>query len=120
MIAGLFKRRVRGFRLVDLVALSFLLVLAFAVYAFKTFAGRESNDIASVQRQIVAEQKRVRLLRAEIAHLEDPARLSRLAGEHLGLKPVSAKREATVEALPEIAAAKPAPAVLAASGAAQP
>jgi len=107
MIAGLFKRRVRGFRLVDLVALGLLLALAFTVYGFKTFAGRESNDIAQVQRQIAAEQKRVRLLRAEIAHLEDPTRLSKLAGDYLGMKPVSAKREATLEALPEIAAARP-------------
>jgi len=107
MIAGLFKRRVRGFRLVDLVALGLLLALAFTVYGFKTFAGRESNDIATVQRQIVAEQKRLRMLRAEIAHLEDPQRLSRLSSEYLGLKPVAAKREATVEALAEIAAAKP-------------
>jgi len=33
--------------------------------------------------------------------------LSRLSSEYLGLKPVAAKREATVEALAEIAAAKP-------------
>src|SRR5206468_820166 len=107
MIAGLFQRRVRGFRLVDLMGLAFLLVLAFTVYGFKTFAGRESADINDVQRQIVAEQKRVRLLKAEIAHLEDPSRLSRLSTQYLGLKPVAAKREATVEALPEIAQPKP-------------
>ena len=119
MIATLFKRRVRGFRLVDLLALAFLLVLAFTVYAFKTFAGRESADINDVQRQIVEEQKRVRLLRAEIAHLEDPTRLARLSTQYLGLKPVAAKREATLEALPEIAAPKPA-APAATAGAVQP
>jgi cell division protein FtsL len=107
MMAGVFKRRVRGFRLVDLIALALLLVLAFTVYGFKTFAGRESADIGDVQRQIVQEQKRVRLLRAEIAHLEDPTRLARLSKEYLGLKPVAAKREATLEALPEIAIARP-------------
>jgi cell division protein FtsL len=107
MIASVFKRRVRGFRLVDLLALALLLVLAFAVYGFKTFAGRESADINDVQRQIAQEQKRVRLLRAEIAHLEDPTRLARLSTQYLGLKPVAAKREATLEALPEIAAPKP-------------
>jgi cell division protein FtsL len=103
MIASVFERRVRGFRLVDLLALAFLLVLAFTVYGFKTFAGRESADINDVQHQIVTEQKRVRLLRAEIAHLEDPTRLARLSTQYLGLKPVPAQREATLEALPEIA-----------------
>jgi cell division protein FtsL len=107
MIARVFKRRVRGFRLVDLMALALLLVLAFTVYGFKTFAGRESADINDVQRQITQEQKRVRLLRAEIAHLEDPTRLARLSTQYLGLKPVAAKREATLDALPEIAAPKP-------------
>jgi cell division protein FtsL len=110
MISALFKRRVRGFRLVDLLGLAFLLVLAFTVYGFKTFAGRESADINDVQRQIVDEQKRVRLLRGEIAHLEDPTRLARLSTQYLGLKPVAAKREATLEALPEIAVARPPPA----------
>lgn len=103
MIAALLQRRVRGFRLVDVLALAFLLVLAFTVYGLKTFAGAESNDTTEIQRQIVQEQKRVRLLRAEIAHLEDPTRLSRLSTQYLGLEPVTAQREATLEALPEIA-----------------
>jgi cell division protein FtsL len=107
MISAVFKHRVRGFRLIDLMGLAFLLVLAFTVYGFKTFAGRESADINDVQRQIVEEQKRVRLLRGEIAHLEDPERLARLSKQYLGLGPVGAKREATLEALPEIAAPKP-------------
>jgi len=110
MIAALFKRRVRGFRLVDVLALAFLLVLAFTVYGFKTLAGRESADITDVQRQIVQEQKRVRLLRAEIAHLEEPGRLSRLSAHYLGLQPVHADREASLEALPELARPRETPA----------
>jgi cell division protein FtsL len=102
-MSNVFSQRIRGFRVVDLMALTLLLVLALTVYAFKTLAGRESADIADVQAQIIAEQKRVRMLRAEIAHLEDPGRIERLSSQYLGLKPVDAKREATPEALPQIA-----------------
>jgi cell division protein FtsL len=102
-MSHLFSQRIRGFRVVDLLALTLLLALAFGVYAFKTLAGAESADIADVQTQIVQEQKRVRMLRAEIAHLEDPSRIERLSSQYLGLKPVDAKREATPEALGQIA-----------------
>lgn len=102
-VSQVFTQRIRGFRVIDLLALSVLLALALGVYAFKTLAGRESADIADVQTQIVAEQKRVRLLRAEIAHLEDPSRIERLSGQYLGFKPVDPKREASIEALPQVA-----------------
>ncbi|MBS0410769.1 MAG: cell division protein [Proteobacteria bacterium] len=102
-VSSVFTQRVRGFRVIDLLALFVLLALALGVYAFKTLAGRESADIADVQSQIVMEQKRVRLLRAEIAHLEDPSRIERLSSQYLGFKPVDPKREASIEALPQVA-----------------
>jgi hypothetical protein len=49
------------------------------------------------------EQKRVRLLRAEIAHLEDPSRIERLSSQYLGFKPVDPKKEASIDALPQVA-----------------
>jgi len=98
-----FTRRVRGFRIVDLMALTVLLTLAFGVYAFKIFAGRQSSDAAAVQVQIVQEQRRIRLLDAELAHLEDPDRIERLSSQYLGFKPVDVHRETTAEALPQIA-----------------
>lgn len=116
-VSQMFTQRVRGFRVIDLLALSVVLVLALGVYAFKTLAGRESADIVDVQTQIVAEQKRVRLLRAEIAHLEDPSRIERLSGQYLGFKPVDPKHEASVEALPQVASQvdKPQPAAASAA-----
>ncbi|HWA63701.1 MAG TPA: cell division protein FtsL [Caulobacteraceae bacterium] len=102
-MSNLFSQRVRGFRVIDLMALTVLLALALGVYAFKTFAGRERADIADVQSQIDQEQKRVRMLRAEIAHLEDPSRIERLSSQYLNMKPVDPKREATADALPQIA-----------------
>ncbi len=100
---NLLNRRVRGFRLVDLVALSLLTVLILGVYLAKTVAGGERAKIASVERQIVAEKARIRLLQAEVSHLEQPARIERLSETYLGLAPVAFKRQADVEALPDLA-----------------
>jgi hypothetical protein len=97
------NRRVRGFRLVDLLAASLLVMLILGVYLAKTVAGGERAKIAGVERQIVAEKARIRLLQAEVSHLEQPARIERLSETYLGLAPVSLKREADIEALPDLA-----------------
>ncbi|MGZ3275942.1 MAG: cell division protein FtsL [Caulobacteraceae bacterium] len=102
--AGFLGRSLRGFRLVELGALLVLLVLALGVYMAKAAAGRERANITEVQAQIDDENKRMRLLQAEVAHLEEPARLVRLSAE-LGLAPTNAKHEGRPEALGEIASA---------------
>jgi cell division protein FtsL len=104
ILADAFTTRLRGFRVIDLLALAVLLTLALGVYAFKTLAGAQSADTADLQRQIVLEQRRVRLLKAEIAHLDDPSRIERLSTQFLGMQPVDSKREATAAALPLVAA----------------
>ena len=101
-----FDWKVRGFRLVDVLGLGLLIVLAFGVYLAKTFAGRERSEIVQVERQIGAERQRVRLLEAEVAHLETPARIERLSADHLGMAPVVAAREIAPEALAEHAVEK--------------
>lgn len=100
---SLFERRVRGFRLVDVVAFSFLVLLITGVYLAKTVAGRERAEIASVEKQIDAEKRRIRLLQAEVAHLEQPARIERLSSAYLGMTPVAATRETTPDALAQLA-----------------
>jgi len=120
---SLLAHRIRGFRLVDLVALGVLVLLILGVYLAKTVAGRERAEIAAADRQIDAEKTRIRLLQAEVAHLEQPARIERLSETYLGLGPVSIKHEATPDALPAIAldpappSARPAAAAPAAPGA---
>jgi cell division protein FtsL len=99
----LLERRVRGFRLVDLVAAGLLVVLVLGVYLAKTMAGRERAEIASTERQIDEEKARIRLLQAEVAHLEEPARLERLATSYLGMGPVPIKHDVTPEGLYDIA-----------------
>jgi cell division protein FtsL len=103
ILSGLFSRRYRGFRVVDLVALAVLLVLALASYAFKTLAQGQGENTAGVESQIAEEDKRIRLLQAEIAHLEDPGRIERLSTQYLNLQAVDPKQETTAEALPQIA-----------------
>ncbi len=100
---NLLTRRVRGFRLIDLVALGLLTALILGVYLAKTIAGRERTEIAKVERQIAMEKSRIRLLQAEVSHLEQPARIERLSEAYLGLGPVTFKREISTDALQEVA-----------------
>ena len=103
ILSGVFSRRYRGFRVVDLVALAVLLVLALASYAFKTLAQGMGADTAGLESQIAEQDKRIRLLQAEIAHLEDPGRIERLSTQYLNMQAVDPKQETTAEALPQIA-----------------
>ncbi len=103
------NHRIRGFRLVDLIAAGLLTVLILGVYLAKTMAGGERARIATVEREIGEERARVRLLQAEVSHLEQPARIERLSETYLGLAPVSERRVADLDALPDLAK-KPLPA----------
>lgn len=97
------NRRVRGFRLIDLIALSVLTVLILGVYLAKTIAGRERTEIARMDRQIDQEKARIRLLQAEVSHLEQPQRIERLSEAYLGLEPAPIARHADLSQLAEIA-----------------
>ena len=78
--AAFLGRSLRGVRLVEFGALGWcMLVMATGVYLAKAAAGRERADITTVETQIDEENKRLRLLHAEVAHLEEPTRLQRLS-----------------------------------------
>ena len=106
-LSSMFDRRVRGFRVVELVCLTLLLVLVLGVYMAKTFAGRERAQIAEVERQIEDEKVRVRLLKAEVAYLEQPRRIEQLA-QQLQLAPIKPEHETTEDALIDVARHAPA------------
>jgi hypothetical protein len=108
-LSALIDSKVRGFRVVDVAALAIFLVLALTVYGFKTFSGRQSADIVDVEGQIHDEDRRVRVLKAELARLENPARLERLAVLYAKQKPITVTQEVTVDALPQLAAQAPPP-----------
>ena len=101
-IARLFDQRVRGFRVIEVAALACLILLILWVYLTKAQAGDERARIAGIERDIAVEQQKLRMLKAESAHLEQPTRIERLSEAYLGLEPVPAKREATPQSLPEI------------------
>ena len=95
-------RSLRGSRLVEFGALLVLLTMVLGVYLAKASAGRERGDITAVQAQIDDEQRRLRLLQAEVAHLEEPERLERLSAA-AGLGPTNARHEGAPEELSRIA-----------------
>ena len=104
-MTGLFSvmgRSLRGLRLVEAFALVMLLVMILGNYLAKANAGRERGGITAVESQIAEEQHRVRLLDAEVAHLEQPGRLEVLAAA-AGLGPTGVKRQGELEQLPDIA-----------------
>ena len=109
--AFLFERRFRGFRVIEIAAFLCLTVLVLGVYFSKAHAGHETAEIGDVDQQITETQHRVRLLDAELAHLEAPARIEQLSQQYLGLAPIPAKHETPDTGLMEIArqAAEPPP-----------
>lgn len=107
-MSAIFTQRVRGFRVIEIVAIGLLAATILSVYLAKTMAGGERARIADLEASIADERSRIRLLDAEVAYLERPRRVSHLAETYLGLKPVDAKREATVETL-AVVAVTPAP-----------
>ena len=114
--AGTLKRifdwKVRGVRWVEIIGLMLVAAMIFSVYLAKAAAAGESARIASLERQITQNGQRVRLLRAEVARLEQPARLEALSRD-AGLEPVDVHRQATVASLPELAPIpEPAPALI--------
>jgi hypothetical protein len=118
MRLGVILHKVRGFRMLDLAAMVVLMALALGVYAFKTSAGAEREDIADVESQIHDETRQVRLLQDQVDRLESPDALERDARAD-GVLPIDAKHEISVDALPTLQAqARIAPAPPAASSAA--
>jgi cell division protein FtsL len=109
ILSALFARRVRGVRLVNLWGAGVLLVLVVGLYLTKTFASDERADIARTEAQIRDEQRRIRLLEAEVAYLEQPQRIEALATRYLGLEPTPGKHEIALRDLSRIALAAASP-----------
>lgn len=93
--------KVRGIRWIDIIGVVVVAVLVFSVYVAKAAADREDRRIAAIEREIAENRQRVRLLRAEIARLEQPGRLETLS-RSVGLEPVDVRRRATEDELPSL------------------
>lgn len=102
-VSRMFDRRLRGFRVVNVVAAVVLAVLMVGLYLAKTRAARDSAAITRIERQMAGEKNRIRMLQAEAARLEKPERIERLATQYLAMAPATAAREAAPEALAQLA-----------------
>ena len=101
-VQRLFDLRVRGFRLVEIVAGIILVATIGFVYVAKTGAAEEADRIAELEGRVRVNQQRVRLLRAEVASLERPERIEALS-EAAGLAPVAPGRQASEARLSDLA-----------------
>jgi hypothetical protein len=97
----LFDWKVRGVRWVELIGVALVAVMIMSVYVAKAAAARESARIAELERDIRENGQRVRLLKAEAARLEQPARLEALSRQ-MGLGPVDVHKQADADDLPEL------------------
>ena len=107
-VSRFFTHRVRGVRLVNLWGMGVLLVLVIALYLVKIFGGTERADIAQTESQIADEQRRIALLKAEVAILARPERIQRRAEQNQNAQPLSGRHDATLGELPQIASRDPA------------
>ncbi|MDI1327215.1 MAG: cell division protein [Brevundimonas sp.] len=111
----LYAWKIRGVRWVEIIGVMLVAAMVFSVYLAKAAAARESARITDLERQITDNGQRVRLLRAEVARLEQPGRLEALS-RGAGLGPVDVHRQATEASLATLTAvpAPPPPAPVAA------
>ena len=108
-VRRIFEARLRGVRVVELIGVLCLIGMVLSVYVAKAGAAREAAVIGDLETRIAAERHRLRLLRAETARLEQPARLEALS-RHAGLEPVEAARVIPAADLSEVAPEGDAPA----------
>lgn len=93
-MSGSYSGSVRASRRMSWFLL-FLIGVALTVtlYFVKTHAQSAKRDVRDLTRAIAAEEAAVRVLRAELAYLGSPSRLSELNEVHLGLEPVLPEQE---------------------------
>jgi len=71
--------------------------LTVSLYFVKTHAQSAKKDVQRLTKAIAAEEAAIRVLRAELAYLKNPARLSELNEELLQLEPIQPDQERKIE-----------------------
>jgi hypothetical protein len=104
-LPAVLSARIRGFRIVNLLGFALLIALAVGGYAFKAVASAQDAKVAALDDQIGQEQKRIRMLKLEVARLGAGPRIEALSRRYLGLGPMDPRRDISAESLPAIAAA---------------
>jgi hypothetical protein len=109
-VRRLFDWKIRGVRWIEIIGVACVAAMLCSVYLVKAAAQKEATRIAELDAEIAADRQRVRLLRAEAARLESPARLDALS-KQVGLAPIDADQRVDESELEEIEAA-PSPEVV--------
>ncbi len=79
--------------------------MAFGLFQSKEAVQAREDELALLNREILASQEMVHVLRAEWSYLNRPERLARLAGRHPALEPMTAAQIRPLATLPFRAAA---------------
>ncbi len=84
--------------------LLFLIGVALMVtlYFVKTHSQSAKQEVRDLTQAIAEEEAAIRVLRAELAYLESPARLSELNEAYLGLKSILPEKERTAKEIEEL------------------
>ena len=74
--------------------------MAGGLFHLKHEVQRVEDELAGVDRDLLASQEAIQVLRAEWSYLNRPERLSALASRHLDLEPLAPDQIGVIEALP--------------------
>jgi len=84
--------------------------MAFGLFQLKYAVQDREDELAWLNRDLIASEESIHVLHAEWSYLNRPERLAALAEEHLGLRSMEGHQIGSVEILPQ---RPPSPAVLA-------
>ncbi len=87
-------------RSMTLAALALTAAVSYGLYDLKYEVARLEDELARLNRELIAERQAVRVLKAEWSYLNRPRRLQELAARHLELEPVPVYRLSRLEQLP--------------------
>ncbi len=87
-------------KIAALVWLAAIAIAAFGLYHVKYEVQRLEQDLELEHRSILKHQEALHILKAEWSYLNRPARISDLAGRHLGLAPMTAGQVVRLDDLP--------------------
>ncbi|MBT3359400.1 MAG: hypothetical protein HN403_07210 [Rhodospirillales bacterium] len=89
-------------RQATLLAILLAAALSVVLFGVKYQVQDLEDELSSIDRGILNEERAIHVLRAEWSHLNDPERLRRLAERHLDLRPVSARQVGAPQDLSEL------------------
>jgi cell division protein FtsL len=87
-------------RTLTVVAIILTGLMSYGLYNMKYEVRRLTAELAGLEQKIAADRKGLQVLRAEWAYLNRPARLQKLAANHLDLQQIKATQVGFLKELP--------------------